>query len=256
MHRRNLVGDSRTEAFAGFGRRSGFGCGGGAALAQGLVHDDGTSDGDVEGGDGAGHGNTEEVVAGLLDEVVKAGAFAAEDEDAVGAEVEVGVVGRASFVEAEDPYVGLLHLFERADKVGDAGDADVLGGPGGGFGDDGGDGGRAAFGKEDAVYAGAVGGSEERAEVVGVFDAVEGEEETVLRGGIPGGEEVFDGEKGALADEGDGSLMGVGAADAGELVAGFEGYSHIGGAAHLGEALQAIVFALAGEHNAVQPTRA
>ena len=184
-----------------------------AALAQGFVHDDGAGDRDVERGDRAGHGDAEQVVAGFLDEVVEAGALAAEDEDAVGAEVEVGVVGSAALVEAEHPDVGLLHLLEGADEVGDAGDADVLGGAGGGFGDGGGDGRRAALGQEDAVDAGAVGGAEERAEVVGVLDAVEGEEEAVAGVVAEGlrGEEVFDGEEGALADEGDGSLVSVGA---------------------------------------------
>ena len=41
--------------------------------------------------------------------------------------------------------------------------------------------------------------------------------------------------------------MGVGAAHAGELVAGFEGDADVGVAAELGEALQAGVAALAGE---------
>jgi hypothetical protein len=50
--------------------------------------------------------------------------------------------------------------------------------------------------------------------------------------------------------------VGVGAADAGEVVAGFERYSHTGGAAHGGEAFQAIVFAFACEHYAVQPSGA
>ena len=44
----------------------------------------------------------------------------------------------------------------------------------------GGDGGAAALGEEDAVYAGSVRGAQEGAEVVGVFDAVEGEEEAAV----------------------------------------------------------------------------
>ena len=136
-------------------------------------------------------------------------------------EVEVGVVGGAALVEAEDPDVGLLHLLERADEVGDAGDADVLGGSGGGFGDGRGDGGGAALGEDDAVDAGAVGGAEEGAEVVGVFDAVEGEEEAVAAVGRRG-EQVFDGEEVALANEGDDALVGVGSGEPGELVAGLE----------------------------------
>jgi len=150
------------------------------ALAEGFVHDDCPGDGDVEGGDLAGHGDAQEVVAGFFDEVVEACAFAAKDEDAVGgAEVEVGVIGGAAFVEAQDPDVFLLHLLEGADEVGDACDADVLGGSGGGFSDGSGDGGGAALGDDDAVDAGTVGGAEEGTEVVGIFDPVEGKEEAL-----------------------------------------------------------------------------
>ena len=204
------------------------------------------------------------MVAGLFDQIVQAGALASEDEDAIGAEVEGGVVRRAALVEAEDPDVGLLHLLEGADEVGDARDSDVLGGAGGGLGD-----GRRhwrspALGQDDSVDASAIGGAQKSAEIVWVLNAVECEEEAVggcgrvARGffcGL-GREEVFDGEEGPLADQGDGPLVGVGAGEAGELVSGFEGDADAGVAAELGEALQAGVAALAGQQDAVQPARA
>lgn len=239
------------EAFAFLWLGWGNGFGGRAALAHGLVHDDGSGDGDVEGGDLSGHGDAEEVVAGLFDEVVEAGSLAAEDEDAVGAEVEVHVVGGAALVEAEDPDVVLLELLEGADEVGDAGDADVLGGSRGGFGDGAGDGGGAALGEDDAVDTGSVGGAEEGAEVVWVFDAVECEEEVVLAVGF-GGEEVFDGEELALADDGEDALVGVGAGEAGELVAGLDGDADFGGSAELDEAFEAVVAALAGYADVIE----
>ena len=105
---------SGSEAFARF-RGGGFLWCWGSALAHGFVHDDGTGDGDVEGGDLASHRDAKEMVTGFLDEVVEAGAFASEDENAVGFEVEVGVVGCAAFVEADDPDVFLLELLEGAD---------------------------------------------------------------------------------------------------------------------------------------------
>ena len=199
----------------------------------------------------ASHGDAEEVVAGLFDEVVKTSSFAAEDEDAVGAEVKVHVVGGAALVETEDPNVVLLELLEGADEIGDAGDADVLGGPGGGFGDGAGDGGRAALGENDAVDTSSVGGAEEGAEVVWVFDAVEGEEEAVLAVGFRG-EEVFDGEELALADDGEDALVGVGAGEAGELVARLDGDTDFGGSAEFDEAFEAVVTALAGYADVIE----
>ena len=134
----------------------------------------------------------------------------------------------------------LLHLLERADEISDAGNADVFGGSGGGFGDGGGDGGRAALGDDDAVDASSVGGAEEGPEVVRVFDAIEGKKKAVMAVG-GGGEEVFDGEEFALADDGENALVGVGAGEAGELVAWFEGDTDAGGAAEVDEALEAVV---------------
>jgi hypothetical protein len=191
------------------------------------------------------------VVAGFFDEVVEACTFAAEDEDAVGFEVKVGVVRGAALVESDDPDVLLLHLLEGADEVGYAGYADVFGGSCGGFGYGAGDRGGAALGDDDTVYSGSVGGAEERSEVVGVFYAVEGEEEAV-RAVFFGGEEVFDGQELTLADDGDDALVGVGAGEAGELVAGLDGDADAGGAAELGEAFELFIFTLAGDADVIE----
>ena len=175
-----------------------------AALAGGFVEHDGSGGGDVEGADAAGHGDAQQVVAGAADEIVEACAFAAEDEDAVAGEVELVVVGGAAFVEADDPEILALELFEGADEVDDAGDAEVLGCAGAGLYGHGAEGRGAALGEDDAVDAGAVGYAEESAEILRVFDAVEGEEEAGCVGlQWIGGEEVFDGEEFLGADEGD-----------------------------------------------------
>jgi hypothetical protein len=185
------------------------------------------------------------VIAGLLYEVMEAGTFAAEDQAAVGGgEVEVGVVGGSALVEADDPDVGLLHLLERADEVGNAGDADVLGGSGGGLGDHCGDGGGAALGEEDAVDAGAVGGAEEGAKVMRVFDAVEGEEKAVaVRWRC---QKVLNSKELAVAEEGDDALVHVSFGETGELVAGLEGDADVGGAGEGGKLFELAVGAFAG----------
>jgi hypothetical protein len=145
----------------------------------------------------------------------------------------------------------LLQLFEGADEVGDASDADVLGGSGGGLGDGGGDGSGAALGQDDAVDSGTLGGAKERPEIVGVLNAVEGEEETVLafRFWL---QEIFDAEKLALFNYCQDALMGVGAGDPGELVAGFERDADACGAAELDEPLEAVIATLAGYADVVE----
>src|SRR6202000_1960965 len=78
-------------------------CRGLAALPHCLVHDDGSGDRYVKRRDLTCHGYPKKMVAGLFDQVVEAGAFAAQDEDAVASEVVVGVVGGAALVESENP---------------------------------------------------------------------------------------------------------------------------------------------------------
>jgi len=191
------------------------------------------------------------VVAGFFDEVVETCTFASEDEDTVGLEVEVGIVGGAAFVEADDPDVFLLELLEGADEVGDAGYTDVFRGSGGGLGYGSGNGSGAAFGEDDAVDSGSVGGAEESAEIVRVFDAIEGEEEAMLAVFF-GGEEIFDGEEFALADYGEDALVGIGAGEAGELVAGLDGDADASGAAELGNAFELLVSTFAGDGDVIE----
>ena len=149
-----------------------------AALAGGFVEDDGSGGGDVEGADAAGHGNAQQMVAGAADQIVQTRAFAAEDDDEIAGEVELVVVGCAALVETDDPEIAVLELFEGADEIDDAGDAEVLGRAGAGFDGGGAEGSGAAFGEEDAVDAGAIGHAKKRAEILRIFNAIEGEDET------------------------------------------------------------------------------
>jgi hypothetical protein len=145
-----------------------------AALAGGFVENDRAGGGDVEGADASGHGDAQQVVAGAADEIVQAGAFPAEDEDAVAAEVELVVVGSAAFVEADDPDVLFFQFLQGADKVDDAGDAQMFGGSCAGFYGDGAQRRSSAFGEDYAVDAGAIGYAEKCSEILRIFDAVEG----------------------------------------------------------------------------------
>jgi hypothetical protein len=162
----------------------GGGIGSGAALASGLVEDNGSGGGDVEGTDAAGHGNTEEMIAGAANEIVEAGALAAKDDDEITGEIELIVFGRAAFVETDDPEIAALEFFKGANEIDDAGDTEVLCGSGAGFDGGGAEGSGAALGEEDAVDAGAIGDAKKSAEILRVFNAVECEDEA--SGGFAG----------------------------------------------------------------------
>jgi hypothetical protein len=90
-----------------------------------------------------------------------------------------------------------------------------------------------------------------------VFNAVKGQQQAagtccVLLGMAVGGEEVFDGEQFLGADESDNALMSRGFGHQGELVAGVLADADAGLAKGGDQALQAEVFALAGDQNVVK----
>jgi hypothetical protein len=149
----------------------------GAALASGLVEDNSSGGRDVERADAAGHGDAEEMVAGAADEIVEACAFAAKDNDEIAGEFELVVCGGAALVESDDPEIAALELFESANEIDDAGDAEVLGGSGAGFDGSGAKWSGAALGEEDAVDAGSIGDTKKSAEVLRIFNAIQCEQE-------------------------------------------------------------------------------
>jgi hypothetical protein len=155
------------------------------AAAVDFEEGQGSGDGGVEAFDLAGHRDADEDVAGVTDEAVEAGAFAPDDDaDGLVGQLEGEQAGVGGAVEADGPDAGGLELFDSSGEVGDLGDGEVLEGSGGGLDGDGGEGGAAVAGEDQAVAAGGFGAAGEGAEVVRVFDAVEGEEE----GGLPAGE--------------------------------------------------------------------
>ena len=64
------------------------------------------------------------MVAGAAHEIVESGAFAPKNEDAVAGQVELVVVGRASFIESDGPDIALLEIFECANEIDNPGDAE------------------------------------------------------------------------------------------------------------------------------------
>ena len=144
-----------------------------AALSEGFVEHHCTGGRDVKRADAAGHGNTEQMVAGAADEVVEACALAAEDENEVTGQVELVVVRGASFIETNDPEILTLELFKGAHEVDYSGYAQMLCRAGAGFDGDRAERGGTALGEDYTVYSGAIGNAKKSAEVLRIFNAVE-----------------------------------------------------------------------------------
>jgi hypothetical protein len=199
------------------------------------------------------------VIAGAADEIVKARALAAEDDNQVAGEVKPVVVDGAALVEAGDPEVAALEVLEGADEIHDAGDAQVLGGARAGFDGCGAQGRRAALGEEDAVDSGAIGNAEQSAEVLRIFDAIESEDEAGSGGvarGRCGREEIFEGEEFLRADKRDDALMTGSFGGKGELLARLLKDADTGLAALDDETLEAAVAALAGDEDVIEAAAA
>ncbi len=192
------------------------------------------------------------MVAGAADEIVQARAFAAKDDDEIAGEVELVVIGFAAFVETDDPKVVLLEVFEGADEIDDAGDAEVLGGAGAGFDGGGAQRGGAALGEEDAIDAGAIGNAEQSAQVLRIFDAIESEDEACGGARSRRSKQILDGEKFLRADKRDNALVGGSFGSEGELLARLFQDPNANLAALGDEAGQTEILALAGNQDVVK----
>lgn len=195
------------------------------------------------------------MVAGAAHEVVQPGAFAAEDEDAVAGKVELVVVACAAFIETDDPEILLFQIFKRADKVDDAGHAKVLCRAGAGLDCDGTEGCGSALSEHDAVDARAVCHAKQRAEVLRIFYAVEGEHKA-FGSRLDGREKVLNGEELLRPYESDNALVGGGSGYLGELLAGFLADADSGFAADSDETPEALILALAGDENMIEAAAA
>ena len=75
----------------------------GAALAKCFIEHDGPGGRHVQGTYSAGHGNTQQVIAGAADKIVKACSFPAQHDHAVAGQIELVVVRGPPLVESDDP---------------------------------------------------------------------------------------------------------------------------------------------------------
>ena len=157
------------------------------------------------------------MVAGTADQIVQACAFSTEDNYHVGREVEAVVILCAALIEAYAPQAVFLQRFQRAHQIDDAGEAQMLGRARGGLDRNCAQGRGAALGDQNTIHSRSLGGAEQCAEVLGVFDTVQSKDETWL-GPF---EEVFDVQEIAFADDRDYTLVGCIGGEAGEGFPGF-----------------------------------
>jgi hypothetical protein len=127
----------------------------------------------------------------------------------------------------------------------------MLGSPGGGLGYGRGHWGRSPFRQNNTIEAGAIGGPEQRSQIVRVFDAVESKEEFVLSR-LGRSQQILDSQKFSFPNDRQNALMGISAGEPGELVPGFERYANTRRAAELDQPFQAIISTLPGHADMVK----
>ncbi len=183
-------------------------------------------------------------------QIVQTGAFASQHQHTVRREIELVVRHGAALVESDAPQISLLELFESATEVYDTGDGYVLGCSGGCFDGYWTQGSGAALSEDDTIRACTIGGAQERAEILRVFDAVECEQKS----GLGSGEQIFEFEQSLFADDGHYALMTWRFRQFGQVIARFKAQADAGFAADVDDALQALIMPLTGDANVVELT--
>jgi hypothetical protein len=128
----------------------------------------------------------------------------------------------------------------------------VFSSPGAGFDGNGTEGGGAALGEDNSVDAGSVGHTKKRAQILGIFDAVEGQQEAGSRIWAFWLEQVFDGQKLHGAHHRDDTLMGGGSGELGQLLARLLANGDSGRAAGSDYLFEAGVLTFAGHNNLIK----
>ncbi len=180
---------------------------------------------------------------GLL---VEAFAFGAHDNGGGQGPIHLIVIDRAAFVDSINPVAACFEIFEGAVDVGDARDGQVFQGTGGGFCDRFCEADRSPFGDDDSVGSGGMRGTDDGAQIVWIFDAIENYDEAgiggyfvefgILRGGA----------------ESDDALVRIAAGETAEGSAFFEAYGDIGGAGEVDDFLDTRTASATGDHDAVE----
>lgn len=173
-------------------------------------------------------------------------AFAAEHEGGGGIKLDLVVVLLAALIEAVDPEAAFLKPVQFLADVADADDGQMFDGAGGSLGDGFGEAGGAAFGDENGIGAGGVGGADDGAEVVRIFDAIEQDEALGV------GQDVFFGRVLLGRAEGDDALMGGALHDAVNGFAGFKTHGDLGLAAKIDDFLELCAAGAFGDQDTVE----
>jgi hypothetical protein len=219
----------------------------GGRAAPPLKQDDTRGDAGVERCDATGgHGDPDQEVAMTGDVLMQACTLSAEYESRRGGVFDAVVLIRATRVEAIDPEAGLFEMLQRARDVGDSHDGNMRQGAGGGAGHCSGEAGGAALGDYDGGGARGMRGADDRAEVVGIFDAVEHYVQAASGGG------VFDRGETLHRSNGDDSLMSRTAGGAVQMIASFKADGDCAFAAQIDDFLDASAAGALGDQNAIE----
>jgi len=184
------------------------------------------------------------MVAGLFHQIVQPCTLTSQHKNAIDFEVEVGIVRCAALVQSNHPDVLLLHLLQRTDEVGNAGDAHMFRRSRGGLGYRCRNGGRPALRQDHPIHTRSVGGAKQRTQVVRIFNAIQRKQKLMLTV-LFRGEQIFNCEELTLSNDGQYALMSIRSSKPGQLVARFKRDADARRAAQFDQPFQAFIPALA-----------
>ena len=191
------------------------------------------------------------MVAGPANQVVQAGAFAAQDQDAVPGEIEAVVVGRTSLIESNDPDVLLLQFFECPDQVHNPRNPQVFRRARAGLQSHWAERGGAPLREDDTIDTGSIRNAEQRTEVLRIFYAVQCHKKARLRR-IRSREQVLDRKKLLRLHKGDNALVCIGSGKLREMLTRLLPHSDAGVTAVGDQPGEPVIVALGGDQDMIE----
>jgi hypothetical protein len=177
---------------------------------------------------------------------MQAFALGAHDDDGFDRPIDGVICDLAAFIETIDKVAEVFERPQRLIDVAGADDGKVFEGAGGGFSHGFGEAGGTAFGDDDPTGSGGVGGTDDGAEIVRIFDAVEHDQE------VGGGGDRLQFRILLFGAERNESLVGFRAGETIKGAAVFEADGDMGLAGEVDDLLDAATAEAAGDQDALE----
>ena len=126
------------------------------------------------------HRNPQQVIAGLLHQVMQSSAFASKHQNAIAFEVIVGVIGSSTLIQSKNPDMLLLHLLQRPNQVRHPSDPHMLRSPSRRLRNRRSHWSRASFWQNHSINTSPIRSPQQSPKIMRILDAIQSQEKSVF----------------------------------------------------------------------------